>query len=215
MIYTLGSRGLSWRHPKVPGRWNLPGAAEHRRPFIWVGWMSSGRTVRALGAGVFPGVSARRERLRRAECNKAPSMYQMEGACGPRRSGSASCRFPRRHAPPASARYPREPPVSRLFPRPGVALGWCPFPTVKAFLPAAGSVAQEPAVIHFELFRCPHVAHRMRMVIRMSHSLSTGLSTNHPQVTWHSSGNTSAAGLDCNGLVFPGGGLLQSQESKA
>jgi hypothetical protein len=117
------------------------------------------------------------------------------GPCRPRRSGSASCPVPRRRAPPASARYPREPPVSRPFPRPGVALGWCPFPTVKAFLPATASIAQEPAVIHFEFFRCPHVAHRTRMVIRTPHWLSTGLCTNHPQVTWRSSGNTGAGGM--------------------
>jgi Bacterial regulatory proteins, luxR family len=47
---------------------------------IWVEWMSSGWTVRPIGACVYAGVSARRERLGRAECNKAPSMYEMEGA---------------------------------------------------------------------------------------------------------------------------------------
>ena len=36
--------------------------------------------------------------------------------------------------PPAGAAHPPEPPVSRRLPRPGVASGWCPFPTVKTFL---------------------------------------------------------------------------------
>jgi DNA-binding NarL/FixJ family response regulator len=54
MICTLGSRGLSWRHPKVPGRWNLPGAAEHRsaaRPGVvcrWKGRRSEGKPATKL-----------------------------------------------------------------------------------------------------------------------------------------------------------------------
>jgi hypothetical protein len=35
---------------------------------------------------------------------------------------------------PASARHPRQIPVSRPFPRPGEAPGWCPFLAVNAFL---------------------------------------------------------------------------------
>lgn len=71
----------------------------------------------------------------RAECNKAPFMYEMKGAL----SGHVApdrpvARLPRRHAPPDGAKHPPEPPVSRLFPCPEVAPGWCPFPTVKAFL---------------------------------------------------------------------------------
>ena len=70
-----------------------------------------------------------------AECNKAPFMYEMKGAL----SGHVApdrpvARLPRRHAPPDGAKHPPEPPVSRLFPCPEVAPGWCPFPTVKAFL---------------------------------------------------------------------------------
>ena len=130
------------------------------------------------------GVSARPERLRRAECNKAPSMYEMEGAlCGLAAPDRPVARLPRRCAPPARAKHPREPPVSRLFPRPRVAPGWCPFPTVNVFLPACASVAQEPTGIHFEFFLHPHVAHRKRAVIRTLQRLSTALCTNHPQVT--------------------------------
>jgi hypothetical protein len=40
--------------------------------------MSSGRACSVLA--FLAGVSARRERVCRAECNKAPSMYEMEGA---------------------------------------------------------------------------------------------------------------------------------------
>ena len=130
------------------------------------------------------GVSARRARLRRAECNKAPSMYEMEGAlCGLAAPDRPVARLPRRCAPPARAKHPREPPVSRLFPRPWVAPGWCPFPTVNVFLPACASVAQEPPGIHFEFFCHPHVAHRKRVVIRTLQRLSTALCTNHPQVS--------------------------------
>ena len=130
------------------------------------------------------GVSARRERLRRAECNKAPSMYEMEGAlCGLAAPDRPVARLPRRCAPPARAKHPREPPVSRPFPRPWVAPGWCPFPTVNVFLPSHASVAQEPTAIHFEFFLHPHVAHRKRAVIRTLQRLSTALYTNHPQVT--------------------------------
>jgi hypothetical protein len=122
-------------------------------------------------------------------------MYEMEGAL----SGLAApdppvARLPRRRAPPARARYPREPPVSRPFPRPGVSPRWCPFPTVNVFLHASASVAQEPAGIHFEFFRRPHVPHRTRAVIRTSQRLSTALCTNHPQITWRNSGNTGAYG---------------------
>ena len=43
-------------------------------------------------------------------------------------------------------------PVSRYFPRPGVAPGRIPFPTVKVFLLLSPAVAQESAGIHFEFF---------------------------------------------------------------
>ena len=111
-------------------------------------------------------------------------MYEMEGAlCGLAAPDRPVARLPRRCAPPARAKHPREPPVSRLFPRPRVAPGWCPFPTVNVFLPACASVAQEPTGIHFEFFLHPHVAHRKRAVIRTLQRLSTALCTNHPQVT--------------------------------
>jgi hypothetical protein len=48
--------------------------------------------------------------------------------------GRPVARPPRRHAPPASAKHPRQIPVSRPFPRPGEAPGWCPFLAVNAFL---------------------------------------------------------------------------------
>ena len=55
-------------------------------------------------------------------------MYEMEGAS----SGIAALGWPvtrptRRRAPPAGTGYPREVPVSRLLPRPGVAPGRFPF----------------------------------------------------------------------------------------
>ena len=71
----------------------------------------------------------------RTERSEAPSMYEMEGAS----SGIAALGRPvtqstRRRAPPAGTEYPREVPVSWLLPRPGVAPGRFPFPTVRVFL---------------------------------------------------------------------------------
>src|SRR5712691_88482 len=102
-------------------------------------------------------------------------MYEMKGAL----SGLAApdppvARLPQRYAPPARARHPHEPPASQLFLRPGVAPGWCPFPTVKVCLPLSARIAQESAGIHVEFFRCPHIVHRMLAVVRTSQRLSTG-----------------------------------------
>jgi hypothetical protein len=79
--------------------------------------------------------SGRGECLYRAEHDKAPSMYEMEGAVpGCVAPGSPVARLTRHYAPPAGTGNPRDVPVSRYFPRPGVAPGRFPFPTVKVFL---------------------------------------------------------------------------------
>jgi hypothetical protein len=76
-------------------------------------------------------------------------MYEMKGAL----SGYAApdppvAWLPRHRAPPAGTKRPREPPVSRLFPCPGVAPGWRPFPTVNVFLlPSPGSRKSLPEFI--------------------------------------------------------------------
>jgi hypothetical protein len=62
-------------------------------------------------------------------------MYEMEGA-------SPGCATLGRQLPgkpgvayhSAGTEYPREDPVSRFIPRPGVTPGWFPFPTEKVFL---------------------------------------------------------------------------------
>ena len=132
-----------------------------------------------FGRRVGPGWRARR----RAQYNKAPFMYEMKGALSGRAAPDPPVAWlPRRRAPPAGARRPREPPVSQLFPCPGVAPGWCPFPTVNVCLHAFAMVAQESAGIHFEFFPCPHVVHRMPPVIRTSQWLSTGFCTSCPQI---------------------------------
>jgi hypothetical protein len=62
-------------------------------------------------------------------------MYEMEGAVpGCVAPGSPVARLTRHYAPPAGTGNPRDVPVSRYFPRPGVAPGRFPFPTVKVFL---------------------------------------------------------------------------------
>ena len=90
----------------------------------------------------FAGVSRWQKSSCRAECNKAPSMYEMEGALlWPRRTRAASCpaspalRAARQgQAPVRSTGFPVHSHVSGVSPR------WCPFPTVKVFLrPPRGS----------------------------------------------------------------------------
>ena len=80
-------------------------------------------------------------------------MYEMEGASpGYATPSPPVARQTPRHAPPAGTGYPREVPVSRRLPRPGVAPGRFPFPTVKVFLLLSPIVAQGYAGIHFEFF---------------------------------------------------------------
>src|SRR6266704_5247302 len=89
----------------------------------------------------------------RAGHDKAPSMYEMEGALPGRVApGSPVARLTRHHAPPAGTGNPRDVPVSRYFPRPGVAPRRFPFPTVKVFLLLSPAVAQESGGIHFKFF---------------------------------------------------------------
>ena len=80
-------------------------------------------------------------------------MYEMEGALpGCATPNPPVTRQTPRHAPPAGTGYPREVPVSRRLPRPGVAPGRFPFPTVKVFLLLSPTVAQESTGIHFKFF---------------------------------------------------------------
>ena len=80
-------------------------------------------------------------------------MYEMEGASpGCVAPGSPVAWQTRHYAPPAGTGNPRDVPVSRYFPRPGVAPGRFPFPTVKVFLLLSPAVAQESAGIHFKFF---------------------------------------------------------------
>jgi hypothetical protein len=80
-------------------------------------------------------------------------MYEMEGASpGYVAPGSPVARLTRHYAPPAGTGNPRDVPVSRYFPRPGVAPRRFPFPTVKVFLLLSPAVAQEPAGIHCKFF---------------------------------------------------------------
>jgi len=80
-------------------------------------------------------------------------MYEMEGA-SPGCAAPASPVAWQNPALRAARRYrnPRDVPVSRYFPRPGVAPRRFPFPTVKVFLLLSPAVAQESAGIHFKFF---------------------------------------------------------------
>ena len=91
---------------------------------------------------------------------------------------------------PASAKHPRQIPVSRPFPRPGGSPGMVPVPCGECISTPFASVTQEPTGIHFEFFPRPHVVHRIPPVIRTFQRLSTGFYTTHPQVTRRNSWNT-------------------------
>ncbi len=110
-------------------------------------------------------------------------MYEMKGALpGCAAPDPPVAWLPRRRGPPAGARHPRELPVPRLSPCPGVAPGWCPFPTVKVFLlPSRWS---RKSLREFILgFFCVHtLSTECPLVIRISQRLSTGLCTPHPQI---------------------------------
>jgi len=93
-------------------------------------------------------------------------MYEMKGALSGRAAPDRPvARLPRHRAPPAGTKRPREQPVSRPFPCPGVAPGWCPFPTVKVFLlPSRWS---RKSLREFILsFLCPHLIHTLPGVTR-------------------------------------------------
>ena len=165
-------------------------ASHGQRPADLPGEPACGRRTSRMTT--FASVSARQNSLCRAECNKAPSMYEMEGALlWPRRAEAASCpaspalRAARQgQAPMRYTGFPVHPHVS------GVALRWCPFPTVKAFLRPLRLVAQEPAAVHFKFLPHPHDVHRTRPLIRISRQLSTALYTRNPQVARYSPAST-------------------------
>jgi hypothetical protein len=139
---------------------------------------------------VGPGV----ERRRRAQYNKAPFMYEMKGALSGRALPARPvARLPRRRAPPAGAKHPPEPPVSRLFPCPEVAPGWCPFPTVKLFLLPSRQPRKSlrEFILGFSVStRCPQNAADYPHVTAVIHRPMHNTSTIHPQVTRGNSENT-------------------------
>ena len=109
-------------------------------------------------------------------------MYEMEGALpGSVAPGSPVARQTRRHAPPAGIRDPRDVPVSRYFPCPGVSPGRFPFPTVKVFLllsPPSRKSLREFTLSFFQSTRYPQnidgYPHVATVIHRLMHSSSTG-----------------------------------------
>ena len=108
-------------------------------------------------------------------------MYEMEGPCpaSPHQASQLACRC---RVPPAGARHPREGPVARLLPRSRRRPGWCPFPTVKAFLLPPRTPRKALRSIISGHFGYPRGIHRARAVIRVWRRLSTGLFTARPQL---------------------------------
>ena len=80
-------------------------------------------------------------------------MYEMEGASpGHVAPGSPVAWQTRHYAPPAGTGNPRDVPVSRYFPRPGVTPGRFPLSNGESISTAFPAVAQESAGIHFKFF---------------------------------------------------------------
>src|SRR6266568_216284 len=103
---------------------------------------------------VFAGVSPRCRLPRRAECNKAPFMYEMKGALSGRAAPDRPVARPSlRRTPPRQCQAPRK---KYRFPclscAPGVAPGWCPLPTVNVFLLPLAEPRKSPREFIFTLF---------------------------------------------------------------
>jgi hypothetical protein len=152
-----------------------------RRPGVACCWRAGGhgRSARSRFPACRPGKNLNAG----AECNKAPSTYEMEGALlWPRRPGSASCpatpalRAARRgQAPGRWSRFPGRSHVSGVAPR------RCPFPTVKAFLRPSRESRKSLRQPVLRFFFYPHDVHRARPLIRTLPRLPTVLCTSHPQ----------------------------------
>jgi hypothetical protein len=111
-------------------------------------------------------------------------MYEMEGAPPGYATLSPPVARPTpRHAPPAGTGDPREVPVSRRLPRPGVAPGRFPFPTVKYFYcfpQSSRKGLREFILSFFPSTRYPQITsgypHISEIIHRLMHSSSTGYS---------------------------------------
>ena len=118
----------------------------------------------------------------RSESDKAPPCMRWRGLARPRHTKARQL--------PGFAGAARRPPVPDARARDrfpgsshvsGVAPRWCPFPTVKAFLPPPRARAQDPAASKSRLFplstRLPqekgNYRHPAVVIHRLAHSLST------------------------------------------
>ncbi len=143
---------------------------------------SAGPPIIAPGIPAPAGVPARAMTFLPGRIRQGPSMYEMEGPCpaSPRPADQLAgfAGAARRPPGPGTRASGRSPGSSRV---PGVAPGWCPFPTVKAFLlpPRAPRKALRPAISCFSAIH--EGIHRKQAVIRISQRLSTGLFTACPQ----------------------------------
>ena len=117
-----------------PGPWMFAAALGlgdgHSRDPSHHGWHSGG--CRRAGPGRRR--SCRAESFLLGRIRQGPPCMRWGALPGLATPDPASCLACWRRVPPAGARRPCKGPVSRLLPRSRVAPGWCPFPTVKAFL---------------------------------------------------------------------------------
>ena len=152
--------------PPAAGAWPAvpPRPAAGRSPRCCRPRATCRDTLRAVKhgwqAGEFWRVGPRQIRRGRAECNKAPSTYEMEGALHGRRTRSASCpAYPALRAarqcqtPAKESGFPASP-TFRSFPR------WYPFPNGKVIFTPFPRRRQEPRPTYFCSFLNPHDIHR-------------------------------------------------------
>jgi hypothetical protein len=92
--------------------------------------------VIAAGIAAVAGVPVLEGDVPAGQNQTRPPMYEMGGLARTRSAKRGQLPGSAGAARPTGARYPCEGPVSRLLARsPGSPPRWCPFPTVKAFLP--------------------------------------------------------------------------------
>jgi len=154
--------------------------------------------------GVVAGVSARREPGCRAECNKAPFMYEMKGAlsASPHQIG----RLP---GLPGAARRPPVPGTRTNHRLPGdPRVPGCPrmvpVSNGKSIFTPLREFAQGSAGVHFWFFSCPHAIHKNSGGYPHAATVIHRLCTTCPQVTWRNSENTGLRSPYVIARYFPG-----------
>ena len=110
-----------------------PGHGCSLPPWAWATGIAVTLVI-AAGIPVLPARRSWKKAFLLGRISQGPPCMRWGALPGLATPDPASCLACWRRVPPAGARRPCKGPVSRLLPRSRVAPGWCPFPTVKAFL---------------------------------------------------------------------------------